>query len=452
MNVKRFIVVGVIPALLILLGVAVFHQYGAAPLAERFCDSGTIRYYANIAQNDGDTTLARYRTQEADICEGKDANATVPDQKKPYESTKPEKKANEIRKVFYYANEPLAAPEWLNSFAGDPIARKPELKGKQMEKLTADEAVQELLYRIKGPKSDPMLSVATAMALGIIPQMNEAEQQRVIAGLAANFNAWDKLNSAIENALKNDFTISVETLSAGTWCSTFSYGGAVPLIVEDCTVNRTTPFVALKLTRKSNGEVIYLRLACGFQRYWHGVSAPEVPQAPAPTPGFSRTPEGVPTPPTGGGPGTTTPETPPPGTTTPPTTTPPTTTPPTTTPPTTTPPTTTPPPETCPPGQHGTPPLCKDDPSDGPAHNPQLPPQQKPNPLPASPSHAQPTRPAPPPATYQPPATTRVVPPANQGGPTTHETPRVTPTREAPAPKPEDPATGCIPAPGKTCP
>lgn len=118
----------------------------------------------------------------------------------------------------------------------------------------------------------------------------------------------------------------------------------------------------------------------------------------------------------------------------------------------TTPPGTTPPGQPqCPPGQTGTPPLCKDEESAGPAHNPNLPDQQRPNPLPASPEMAQPTRPASPPQTYVPPAAPTVVTPApSAGGPTPIETPRNTPTPEPEAPASTAPQTSCIPSPGKT--
>lgn len=105
----------------------------------------------------------------------------------------------------------------------------------------------------------------------------------------------------------------------------------------------------------------------------------------------------------------------------------------------------------CPPGQTGTPPNCKDTEASGPAHNPQFPEQQKPNPLPAAPADAQPTRPALPPAKYTPPPV--VVTPAPVGNipaPTPIETPRVIAPPEPAAPAPSTPVSTCSPAPGKT--
>ena len=137
-------------------------------------------------------------------------------------------------------------------------------------------------------------------------------------------------------------------------------------------------------------------------------------------------------------------------------TTPGTTTPGTTTPGTTTPGTTTPTPS-CPPelphrNENGD---CKDDSGAGPAHNSSVPAQRKPNPLPASPSMAQTTRPSGPQSVYTPPAQTStvVVPPPNQGGPTQPSTPRTTAAPQSAAPTEATPSKDvCIPAPGKSCP
>ena len=123
--------------------------------------------------------------------------------------------------------------------------------------------------------------------------------------------------------------------------------------------------------------------------------------------------------------------------------------PPPTGPPPTNPPPTNPP--VCPPGMTGQPPLCKDTPAQGPAQV--VPEQQRPNPLPVRPDHAQPTRPASPPSVYvPPPAPPVVVVPPSQGGPTAHPTPRPTPPApETGAPAPTAPETECIPAPGASC-
>jgi hypothetical protein len=99
---------------------------------------------------------------------------------------------------------------------------------------------------------------------------------------------------------------------------------------------------------------------------------------------------------------------------------------------------------TCPPNMpHGKWPVCKDDVSKAPQHNPRFPQQQKPNPLPAKPEHRQSHKPKDPPAHYTP-------PPAH---PKPNPTPRPDPiqTTEPAAPPPSDPAQGCSPAPGRTC-
>lgn len=148
-------------------------------------------------------------------------------------------------------------------------------------------------------------------------------------------------------------------------------------------------------------------------------------------------------------------ETPFPGIGGPPPGAPPIVTPPPSNPPPSNPPPTNPPENpVCPPGTTGTPPLCKDEESAGPAHNPQFPDQQRPNPLPASPEMAQPNRPASPPPVYVPPARpTPVVPAPGNGGPTPYPTqapPRNTPAPETQAPAPSAPQQPCIPSPGKT--
>jgi cell division septation protein DedD len=135
--------------------------------------------------------------------------------------------------------------------------------------------------------------------------------------------------------------------------------------------------------------------------------------------------------------------TPTPNATTPPGTTPPTTVPPTTVPPHTTPPHTTRPPERCKPplveSPNGTC-LEKKDPNQGAGHKGNVPTQVRgTNPPVTSKPEPKPTSP---PKTYSPPPAPKTT--------TKPTTPRTTPPPETQAPKPTDPATGCVPPPGKT--
>ncbi|MFZ1360513.1 MAG: hypothetical protein WAS27_00565, partial [Candidatus Saccharimonadales bacterium] len=305
---KKVAAFGLIPLLIALLVGVVFHQYGATPLARAACDVSTLRYYAEAARAQGNEAEARYRDQEADACENTPAPLAAP-------SSTEKKEAPKEWKAFYYANEPLASPEWQNSFAGNPIARHPKFKGKAMEELTAEEGLLESEYR-RG--NDPMLAVTEAQQFAVLPRLDENAQRAEIVRLAGNKAELDRLNVKTSRVKRDDYTSKVVTLPAGLWCSTFSYGGEVPLVVIDCNVNRTTSFAAMEFTKKSDGSVTHQRLACGFQEYWQNeVAIGHAPLVPQPSPGFGRTEEGVPTPPTGGGPGTSTPKTP---GTTPPTT------------------------------------------------------------------------------------------------------------------------------------
>ncbi len=334
----------------------------------------------------------------------------------------------------YLANEPLSSLVWENSFRGNALAIKPGLAGRPMESLNVEEALQESEYT---RSVDPMLTYAEAAQFNVLPQLDEKGQQAKISELATNCAERTRINAETTRVKREDYNHEVVTLPAGHYVATFTFGGSTPIVVTDYDVNRTEGFRTLKLTRKSDGHVEDQRLACGFQEY-ETAPAPvkeQAPQMPAVPQGMARTPEGVPyvpeVPPSGGE----TPSSTPPETTTtgtpPPTTVPPTTTtvPPTTTqPPTTVPPTTTVPPATCPAETpNGSPETgCKDGASNGPA--PYVPPQQQPNPLPASPEMEQPEQPAPPAVVYTPPPVAQI-----PSGPPVGSTPDPEPQSPPPA-------------------
>ncbi|MNQ69465.1 hypothetical protein D3C85_840690 [compost metagenome] len=125
-----------------------------------------------------------------------------------------------------------------------------------------------------------------------------------------------------------------------------------------------------------------------------------------------------------------------------------------------------PPPVTqvCPPEMpHGTWPVCKDGVDQAPQNQGNLPQQQMPNVLPASPQHYQPEEPTNPGSVYTPPPAAPapqpapVTQPAPDGGtvvipaPSPNpEGPRPTATPEPAAPAPSQAPSTCVPAPGKT--
>lgn len=267
--------------------------------------------------------------------------------------------------VRYLANEPVVSTKWENSYNGNPVARKPELAGRDMESLSVEEALQESEYRRKNTEwGDPMLTVAEAIQFGVLPQMTDQAQLAKTAELANNHAMWDTVNAEISRVKRTDYTAEVKTLSAGRYRATFAIAmsGDTPVFGWDLDVNRETDFRVVQFTRKSDGHVEIQRLACGLQDYeFAPAEAVSIPVFTAPYGGIKYTEEHVPYVPRHGGetptpstPQTTPSETPP--VTTPPVTTPPVTTPPVTTPPVTTPPVTTPPVTTTPkiPGEGST--------------------------------------------------------------------------------------------------
>ena len=346
--------------------------------------------------------------------------------------------ANQVnpRQWEYLANRPPIQKSSVNAFG----PRDGLKVNKSLADMTTDEALTELRYRMT---VDPMLASATGAALGLW-SYNEVDAKTKL--FADNFAKWDKATADIERKLDEAVKagkVRIVKLE-GVYTASYAIPGDVPSVRTDMNISRNEQ-TALEVDGK------LFQLHCGFQEYWKQQApqeqAPKKDQAqaksaapagtkpmPAPSPGMTRTSEGTPvreyvTPPK-----STNPPSKPPRTTKPPTV------PPTTQPPTTRPPTTTKPPTTQPPTK------AVKDPSKDPAPNGNAGNgggrNQDPGPGPY----------VPPANMTRPPTTTRTNPPA----PTATKTQQPTTTKPAPppesqAPKPSNPATGCAPAPGRSC-
>lgn len=388
----------VLLALLVVLGVGGAFLLGkpAINASIGLGDCKSAQTLLTSALQRGDKLEAAYRAQEiALLCSGSSPTPSATSSAEPTPSAEPsaqptpESPAANVEE--FLANRDPATKETVNSY-GPLHAVQPELNGKAMADLNADEAFSEHIYVLT--MVDRMQTASAEVTLGLW----QGDVNSRTAQFVEDRAVWDEAKIQVAERLGG---MNREIVFIPAWTPvevTYSVPGVIPQIGWDTTeFSYDTPW--LVYTDLATGQKYQFKVNCHFQP---GGSV-YIPPMPAPAPGMDRTPEGEPVP-----------VAPPPATTPPPAG--------ETTPP---PPAeeTTPPP-TCPPGTHGEYPVCKDDP----VNNPTPPPggggvAPEPDPEPSAPAVPSPE----PTAEYTPPAPPEPV-----------ETPRENPVTD---PEPGTPET-----------
>ncbi len=268
---------------LVLVGFTGLYLWQGASLAgpQHLCDPQSLMTMAADARRTGHEDVAAYREQEAEAC--RTDKVTVPAGDKKGDVNRP--KADIYAP---YAGEQLATARKkvsVNSH-GPKYAVHPQFRGTLMDKLTKDQALQELMYRL--PLS-PSLTAQMGYETGVLQlNLNDLAKVDQLTKLFLRDHAtWRKVVIQITarlRALDAQGKVILKTMPAGTYAATYTLVGkdGVPYLRVDMEVQRPKPFRALVVNGFAN------RLACGFQLY--------VQQPPAPTPTRERRVVNVPIP------------------------------------------------------------------------------------------------------------------------------------------------------------
>lgn len=279
-------------------GFLTWNEAGTPWAAGQVCDVASIRTLADQAHARGQEDVRRYRLEEIDACNDTDAKTKASSSATPTTSLTPDESASptaaatpaadatsgtdsasKLKKTEFYANRPVAEKlNKVNNF-GPNVAQDPALNSRELESLTADQAVQEFGYRLK---RDAMLTASTGAMFGFwgVDQI-DAKTQFFKSNMVAHQKTAQRVIDTLSKS-KN----AVYSYKSGTYASLYALPGQPPLVRSDTSVSLPQGFVGLNVTLPS-GKSVTFKLACGFQPTWVP-PAPAVKPLPPPSPGICR--------------------------------------------------------------------------------------------------------------------------------------------------------------------